>query len=70
MNAIDYAKCAKCVEAWKRGSVEEGFPELPVTEVDLFIATLVIGNNLGEAWVETNIEAPGPAKLFSESRTR
>ncbi|UGQ55392.1 hypothetical protein LRL17_31050 (plasmid) [Rhodococcus qingshengii] len=42
-----------------RASVEEGFPDLPVAEVDLFIATLVIGNNLGEDWVETNIEAPG-----------
>lgn len=40
-----------------RASVENQFPEMTTAQVDLFFAQLVIRNNLGEDWVERNIDA-------------
>lgn len=42
-----------------RKSLEEKFPELSPSQVGLYVAELVIGNNLGEDWVERNIHAAG-----------
>lgn len=52
-----------------RAYVERKFPELTAAQLDMFFASLVIENNLGEKWVSQNIVSPesGPARRDATS---
>lgn len=50
-----------------RATIAEEFPELKPANHDHLLATIIIGNNLGEEWVAANIDAADqpPAKFLN-----